>query len=204
MFFFFKEGPYEAVKIANFSESQPLSTHLFYILCDKVEMLIKHLCAYWGTMVVSTKSVCGIVWITSWTSHSSFLLEIMTEAWWGCRADRDQMLEGLVATLIRLGDLTSACLFHLFILSCSHKYSPSLLLALSKAHTSLPALSFLWSFLPPGDVLTALKSQNRGRRWAWLQTFSLWKSCYPSPVWGLLWITTLPASLWASDCQLSL
>lgn len=99
-------------------------------------MLMQHLCAFRSIVVVSTKSIYGIVWNTSRTSHCSFLLERMTEAWWGCLADRDQMLVGLVATLISLGDLTSACLFQLFILSCSRKHSPSLLLALSKAHTS--------------------------------------------------------------------
>lgn len=118
-----------------------------------MKRLIEHLCACQSTVVVSAKSICVIVWMTSWTSHPSFLLGGMTEASWGCGADGDQTLEGLVVTLISLDDLTPACLFPLFILSsCSHKYSPSLSLTLSKAHLPLPAPSFLWSFLLPGDA----------------------------------------------------
>lgn len=47
----------KAVKISNFNESQPLSIHLFNILCDKRRMLIKHSPAYQKPVAVSRKNL---------------------------------------------------------------------------------------------------------------------------------------------------
>ena len=71
----------EAVKIINFIESQPLSTHLFSVLRDTVEMLESTPAAYQSTALVSRKSTCEVVKLNCKLNYLlfSFFLERMTD-----------------------------------------------------------------------------------------------------------------------------
>lgn len=53
-------------KIFNFIKSQHLSPHLFTVLWDKWDVLIKHCCSTWKRTVISRKRTCPTAWVMSW------------------------------------------------------------------------------------------------------------------------------------------
>lgn len=69
----------EAVSVINFIESQPLSTHLFNVLRDTVEMLESTPAAYQSTALVSRESTCEVVNCKLNYLLFSFFLERMTD-----------------------------------------------------------------------------------------------------------------------------
>lgn len=71
----------EAAKIINFTDSQPLSTHLLNILGDRMETLIKHFCIPKDNGCVSRKSTCGIVGIAAELATILISLDRMTDGW---------------------------------------------------------------------------------------------------------------------------